>query len=74
LRGIIVSKFSKKKPGDPVILLVIDKTIEILFENLINSFRLSVGLQMISGGKSSLDLECSQNFFPEGGSKLRSMV
>ena len=50
-RSIIVSEFGKRKQGMPVVLLVIAKYSEVLFQGLVGSFGLSVTFGMITGGK-----------------------
>ena len=41
---VVVCKFGKGKEVDPVVLLIIDIYAKILFQNLIDSFGLSISL------------------------------
>ena len=65
-RGIVVSKFGKWEQGIPVILLIIAKYPQVLFQGLIGSFSLSVTFGVVSGGEVELHVKC----FSEGVEKL----
>jgi hypothetical protein len=54
---IIVCKFSEGKPVVPVIMMLIDKHSEVLFDLLIDVFSLPVSLGMESGGGSDFDTQ-----------------
>src|SRR5882672_11182016 len=57
MRSIVVCKFGKGQEVDPVILLVIDVNPKVLFQDLVDSFGLPIGLQVIGRRKVSLDTE-----------------
>ena len=46
---VIVGKFRHGKEVHPIILLVTDGTPEVLFEDLVDSFNLAIGLRMVCG-------------------------
>ena len=46
---IIVGKFHHGKEVDPIFLLVVDCTPEILFEDLVDSFGLSISFGVVRG-------------------------
>src|SRR5882672_9029936 len=47
VRGIVVCKLCKGQEVDPVVLLVVDVYPKILFQDLVDSFSLPVGLWVI---------------------------
>lgn len=53
----IVSKFSYKKKLSPVVLLIVDKSSNIDFYNIISLFGLVISLWMKSSEEFSLDFE-----------------
>ena len=55
--GIIVSKPCHKKKPCPIIVLKVDKGLEVGFDHTILSLNLAVCLRVEGGGKSSLDAE-----------------
>ena len=57
VRGIVVGEFREGEVGCPVVLLVVDVDTHIRLENLVNSFRLSVGFGVIGGREIRFDLE-----------------
>src|SRR5467141_2867311 len=57
MRSIIVCKFGKGQEVDPVILLVVDVYPKILFQDLVNSFSLPIGLWVIGRREIGLDTE-----------------
>jgi hypothetical protein len=46
--GVVVGEFSERQPVHPVILSMVDKDSEILFDSLIEVFCLSICLKVIS--------------------------
>ena len=55
--GIIVGKLRHKKKPCPIILLKVDKGLEVSFYCIILPLSLAVYLQVKSGGKFLLDIE-----------------
>ena len=47
-RSIVVSEFSEGKEWRPVVLLVVAKYLEVLFEGLVKSFSLSISFWMVA--------------------------
>ena len=47
---IVVLEFCKGEQFVPVVLPLVDKDTKVLFQFLVNSFRLSVTLRVVSGG------------------------
>ena len=47
---------------------------EVLFQRLICSFRLPIGLGMVAGGEATRDLEHLEDMLPKFGDELRSSV
>jgi hypothetical protein len=54
---IVVLEFRKRKEFVPVVLALIDKDTEILFEFLIDPLRLSVSLRVVCRGSRQFDSE-----------------
>ena len=73
-RGIVVSKFRKREQGVPVVLLIIAKYPQVLFQGLIGPFGLSVTFGMVSGGEVELHVKCFSEGVEKSGNKLRTSV
>ena len=58
----------------PIVLLITQKTPEVLFQHLICSFRLPISLGMVAGGEVTRDLEHLEEMLPKFGDELRSSV
>jgi hypothetical protein len=48
--SVVVSKFGEGKEVDSVILLIIDVYPKVLFEDLVDSFGLTIGLGVVGSG------------------------
>src|SRR5882672_10772868 len=57
MRSIVVCKFGKGQEVDPVILLVVDVYLKVLFQDLVNSFSLPISLWVIGHREIGLDTE-----------------
>ena len=55
--GVVVGKFRHWKVLSPIGLIVVDVESKVRFEDLVDSFRLSVRFWMICGRQVLLDLE-----------------
>ena len=55
--SVVVGELCHRKYLDPVILLVTNVTSEVLFEDLINSFGLPIGLRVESGRQVYISIE-----------------
>ena len=51
MNSVVVAEFSHRQQVNPIILLIVDVTAEILFQCGIGTFRLAVSLRMESCGK-----------------------
>ena len=47
VRSVVVCKLIQGKEVDPIILLVVDIHLKILFQDLVDLFSLTVGLRMV---------------------------
>src|SRR5882672_11914581 len=65
MRSIVVYEFGKGQEVDPVILLVVDVYPKILFQDLVNSFGLPIGLWVVGSGEIGLDTEQLAKRSPE---------
>jgi len=54
---VVICKLGDWQLGNPVILLIVDENAKVLFEDLVDSFGLAVGLRMISSRQIHLDVE-----------------
>ena len=70
----VVDECCTGKPFYPIILMVIGENPEILFNFLVCSFRLTIGLGMIGGGEGSLDSDALVQFSRELGRELWSSI
>lgn len=57
MEGVIVGELSKEQFGMPVVLEVVDIDLEVLLKGLIDLLSLSIGLQVVHGGKVGSDAE-----------------
>ena len=73
-RGIVVSKFRKREQGVPVILLIIAKYPQVLFQGLIGPFGLSVTFGVVSGGEVELHVKCFSEGAEKSGNERRTSV
>ena len=71
---VVVGKLSKWKKGMPVVLPLSDKDPQVLFQLLVNSFSLSICLQVVGCGGCSFNSEQPVQFLHECGNKLQSSV
>ena len=71
---IVVSKLCQWQQRCPVVLLIIDGTTQILLQNLINPFRLSICLRMKYRRKLDFYLQDLEQRLPKLGDKLRSSI
>src|SRR5437016_905250 len=72
--SVIVSKFSKWEQSIPIILLIITKYPEVLFQGLICTFCLAIAFRMITGGKMELHVECFSEGTENPGDEFRSTI
>ena len=71
---IVVSKLCQWQQRCLVVLLIIDGTTQILLQNLINPFRLSICLRMKCRRKLDFYLQDLEQRLPKLGDKLRSSI
>jgi hypothetical protein len=74
LLRIIVGELSHGKPFLPIILLVVNKASEVLFQNGVRAFRLAIRLRVMSCGQLSLYFEIGKHMLPKFGDKLRASI
>jgi len=78
LRGrvdvIIVGELCQGEECVPVVLSFSDEDPQVLFQFLIDPFRLSIGLRVISGRRCGLNSQQSVQLLHEGSDELRSAV
>ena len=67
VNNVIISKLRKVENIHPIVLLITQKTPEVLFQRLIGSFRLPIGLGMVAGGEVTRDLEHLEEMLPNFG-------
>ena len=48
---VVVGKFCEQEEVGPVVLLVVDVGVEVLFQCLIRAFRLFIGLRVVARGE-----------------------
>src|SRR5271163_553073 len=70
----VVCKFSEGNQIVPIVLLIMTEDAEILLENLIDAFGLTVGLRMVCRREIAFDIAESQECSSKCGSKLRSPI
>ena len=71
---VVVGKLSEWEKGMPVVLLLSDKDLQVLFQLLVNSFSLSFCLRVVGCGGCTFDSKQPVQFLHERGDKLRSSV
>ena len=62
---VVILKFRKGEKVVPIILSLINKKVEKLFQFLVNSFCLSISLRVVCSSGSQLDSEKSVEFVHE---------
>ena len=72
--GVVVGKFHEQQKVRPVVLLVVDVGMEVLFQYLIDAFCLSIGLRVVAGAKVESHVEGFSEGPEEVGDELRAMV
>lgn len=71
---IVVGKLHVVKQGKPVILVVIQKTMKILFHNLVDLFCLPLALQMIGRRGEGHNAKKSKKLPSKTGDELRALI
>ena len=71
---VVVGKLRQGEECVPVVLSFSNEEPQVLFQFLVDPFRLSVGLQMVSGRRRGFDSQQSVQFLHEGSDELRSAV
>ena len=71
---VVVLKFCEGEKVVPIILSLINKKVEKLFQFLVNPFRLSVSLRVVCSSGSQLDSEKSVEFIHEFCYKLGASI
>jgi len=78
LRGgvdvVVVGELRQGEECVPIVLSFSDEEPQVLFQFLVDPFRLSVGLRVVSGRCRGFDSQQSVQFLHEGSDKLRSAV
>ena len=74
MRSVVVREFRERKEGDPVVLLIVDVDTEVLLENLVDSFSLTVGFRMIRGGEVGFDVEELHEGCPEPRNEVLAAI
>ena len=74
MRTIVVSKLRQCQEGCSIVLLIIDGTTQILLQNLMNLFRLSIYLGMKCRRKLDFDLQDLEQRLPKLGDKMRFLI
>ncbi len=72
--SVVVRKLGKWQPIGPVVLSVVDEDSKVLFDFLVDSFSLSVGLWVKGRGRIQGDVEESVEFLHEFRDELRASV
>ena len=73
-QSIIVSEFCKRQQCIPIVLLVIAKYLEVLFQGLISPFCLTVAFGMVSRGEMELHIKCFSKRMEKLGDELGATV
>ena len=71
---VVVSKLCQWQQGCPVVLVIIDGTMQMLLQNLVNPFCLSIFLQMKCQKKLDFYLQDREQRLPKLEDKLRSSI
>ena len=74
MHTVVVSKLCQWQQGCPVVLLIIDGTMQILLQNLVNPIRLSIYLWMKCRRKLNFYLQDLEQRLPKLEDKLRSSI
>jgi hypothetical protein len=72
--SVIVSKLRKVANISPIVMLITQKTPEVLLQHLICSFYIPIGLGMVAGGEVTGHLENLEEMLPKFGEELRSSI
>ena len=73
-RSVVVRKLRKRKEFGPVVLLIVAVNAEILFQGLVDAFRLTVAFGVVTGSEVKLHVESFSEGAEEVGDKLRSAI
>jgi len=65
--GVVVGELGERKEFLPVVLLVVAEGTQVLFEDLVDAFSLTVGLWVERRGHVGFDVEEGEEFSPELG-------
>ena len=71
---VVASKLYQWQQGCLVVLLIIDGTMQILLQNLVNSFHLSIYLRIKCRRKLDFYLQDLEQRLPKLGDKMRSSI
>jgi len=71
---VVVGKLCQGEECVPVVLSFSNEEPQVLFQFLVDPFRLFVGLRMVSGRRRSFDSQQSVQFLHEGSDELWSAV
>lgn len=74
VRSVVVCELRERKKGDPIVLLIIDIDAKVLFEYLIDVFRLAVSFWVIRGGEVGFDMEELREGRPEPRDEVLAAV
>ena len=74
MRGIVVRELCERKQLAPVVLRAVTEDMYVLFQDLINSFGLSITLGVIGCGSISFDIAEFKEVLGKLGNKLRTTV
>src|SRR5882724_2154619 len=55
VQSVVVRKLCQREEVDPVVLLVVDIYLKILFQDLVNTFSLTISLWMVGSQKVGFD-------------------
>jgi hypothetical protein len=74
VNGIVVAEFGQVEEVGPVVLIVVAVGSKVLFQNLVDLFRLSVGLWVECRGEVGSNIKSLDKGFPEVGVEDRTSV
>src|SRR5262249_31755037 len=74
MNAVIVSEFGNREPVAPIGFLIIYVEAKVSFNFLVNAFGLTIGLWVVSGGRSTFDSTRGIEVFDEIGDELGSSV
>jgi len=72
--GIVVHEFRERKKCGPVVLLVVAVAMQVLFQGLVNPFRLAVTLWVVAGSEVELHVQHFSKTAEEVGHELRTSI